>query len=212
MKRFLSAGVCLILFGLMSQFPVFAADGSPRPGTRHELPPPELSTARDAGSHALYHLGPEDVLSISVWGEEGLDKEVLIRPDGMLNFPLVDSVQAVGRTIEAVRGDLIRRLKKFIPDPVVSISLLKIGHNRIYVIGEVNKPGVYVSGQYLDVMQALSLAGGFTPYADPDDIVVLRRDKNGQESVIGFDYDKIAEGTHLENNIQLQNGDVIVVP
>jgi len=158
-----------------------------------------------------YRLGPEDVLSISVWREDGLDKETMIRPDGMLNFPLVGTIRAVGRTVEEVRDDLVAHLQRYIPDPVVSVSLLRTGNNRVYVIGEVNKPGVYVAGQYLDVMQALSLAGGFTAFADRDDIRVLRR-TNGQEAVIDFDYDDVSKGKHLEQNILLQNGDVVVIP
>ena len=156
-------------------------------------------------------LGPEDVLSISVWREDGLDKETVIRPDGMLNFPLVGAIRAMGRTIEEVHDDLVAHLQRYIPAPVVSVSLLRIGSNRIFVIGEVNKPGAYVTGQYLDVMQALSLAGGFTAFADSDDIRILRR-VDGQETVIDFDYDKVSKGRHLEQNILLKNGDVVVIP
>ncbi|MBI1195096.1 MAG: polysaccharide export protein [Gammaproteobacteria bacterium] len=158
-----------------------------------------------------YRLGPEDVLSISVWREDGLEKETMIRPDGMLNFPLVGAIRAVGRTVEEVHDELVARLRRYIPDPVVSVSLLRIGSNRVFVIGEINKPGALVAGQYLDVMQALSLAGGFTAFADRDDIRILRR-VDGQETVIDFDYDDVSKGKHLEQNILLKNGDVVVVP
>jgi len=168
-------------------------------------------TKADQHRSQPYLLGPEDILSISVWREDGLDKETVIRPDGMLNFPLVGVIRAAGRSVEEVREDLVAHLQRYIPDPVVSVSLLRIGSNRVFVIGEVNKPGAYVTGQYLDVMQALSLAGGFTAFADADDIRILRRVK-GQETVLDFDYDDVSKGKHLEQNILLKNGDVVVVP
>lgn len=187
---------------------VWAADGADVTALAKDVMP-----ANDTADNVTqpYRLGPEDVLSISVWREDGLEKETMIRPDGMLNFPLVGAIRAVGRTVEEVHDELVARLRRYIPDPVVSVSLLRIGSNRVFVIGEINKPGALVAGQYLDVMQALSLAGGFTAFADRDDIRILRR-VDGQETVIDFDYDDVSKGKHLEQNILLKNGDVVVVP
>lgn len=159
----------------------------------------------------VYRLAAEDVLRISVWKEEDLQREVIVRPDGRLSFPLIGEIDAQGRTIEQVRAEIGKRLSRYIPDPVVSVSLIKIGGNKVFVIGETNKPGVYVVGEYIDVMQALSMAGGLTPYADRDGIRILRR-SDGQEKAIAFDYDAVVKGTRLEQNIRLRNGDVIVVP
>ena len=158
-----------------------------------------------------YRLAAEDVLRISVWKEEDLQLESIVRPDGQLSFPLIGEVTAQGKTVEQVRAEIGKRLSRYIPDPVVSVSLIKIGGNKVFVIGETNKPGVYVLGEYIDVMQALSMAGGLTPYADRDGIRILRR-VDGQEKAIAFDYDAIVKGQQLEQNIRLQNGDVIVVP
>ncbi|MEI6719284.1 MAG: polysaccharide biosynthesis/export family protein [Betaproteobacteria bacterium] len=158
-----------------------------------------------------YRLSPEDVLEISVWKEEGLRKEVIVRPDGGISFPLVGEIMAVGKTAVEIQAEVTERLKKVINDPVVSVSVLKVAGNRIYVIGRVNKPGEFTAGRYIDVLQALSMAGGLTPFAAEDDIKVLRK-RNGRDEVFRFQYSDIRKGRKLEQNILLQGGDVVVVP
>src|SRR5262249_8912220 len=102
-------------------------------------------------------------------------------------------------------------LEKFIADPAVSVSVLKIASNKIFVIGRVNKPGDFVTGRYVDVLQALSLAGGLTPFAAENDIKVLRRE-NGKDLVFPFRYSEVKKGENLQQNIILKAGDVVVVP
>lgn len=160
---------------------------------------------------AAFRIGAEDVLEISVWKEEGLKKEVLVRPDGGLSFPLVGELQAAGRSVEEVRGEIARRLEKFIPDPVVSVLVLRVASNKIFVIGRVLKPGEFAAGRYVDVLQALSMAGGLTTFADEKDIKVLRRE-NGTQKLFRFDFKAVSRGEKLEQNILLQGGDVVVVP
>jgi polysaccharide biosynthesis/export protein len=173
------------------------------------------STASDAGVAELvardYQIGPEDILEVAVWKEEGLKKEVLVRPDGGITFPLVGDLPAAGKTADQLQQELARRLAKFIADPVVSVAILKIASNRVYVIGRVNKPGEYVAGRYVDVMQALSMAGGLTPFAAENDIKVLRKE-NGKDIVHPFRYSQVKAGRNLEQNIPLRGGDVVVVP
>ena len=158
-----------------------------------------------------YQIGPEDILEVAVWKEEGLKKEVLVRPDGGITFPLIGDLQATGKTADQLQQELARRLAKFIADPVVSVAILKIASNRVYVIGRVNKPGEYVAGRYVDVMQALSMAGGLTPFAAENDIKVLRKE-NGKDTVHPFRYSQVKAGRNLEQNIPLRGGDVVVVP
>jgi len=158
-----------------------------------------------------YKLGPEDVLEITVWEEEALQKEVLIGPDGRLTFPLVGEIEALGKTIEDVRQEVTKRLKRFIPGAVVSVSLLRIGSNKAYVIGKVNQPGEYTTGRYVTVMQALSMAGGLKQFSAGNKIKVLRF-VNGHEMAIPFNYDEIVKGKNLDQNIILKDGDVVVVP
>lgn len=158
-----------------------------------------------------YLLGPEDVVKISVWKDEHLTQEVVVRPDGMISFPLVGDVPAAGRTIEDVRLELVKRLNKFVPNPYVSVLATKIISYKIYVIGRVNKPGEFLLGHYTDVLQALSLAGGLTPYAAENDIRVMRRNR-GEQQVFQFRYGDVRKGKDLDQNIILERGDVVMVP
>lgn len=158
-----------------------------------------------------YLLGPEDMVKISVWKDEHLTQEVVVRPDGMISFPLVGDVPAAGRTVEDVRLDLVKRLNKFVPNPHVSVLATKIQSYKIYVIGRVNKPGEFLVGHYTDVLQALSLAGGLTPFASENDIRIMRRDR-GEQRVFQFRYGDVRKGKELSQNIILERGDVVVVP
>jgi polysaccharide export outer membrane protein len=163
-----------------------------------------------------YEIGPEDLLEISVWKEKDLQREVLVRPDGWLTFPLVGNIRAKGRTALDVQEEITTRLRKYIPDPVVTVSIKKVAGYKIYVIGKVNKPGEYVVGRYVDVLQALTLAGGLTPFAAEGEIRVLRKqeadDGTVKETVIPFDYADVKKGRSLQQNIFLRSGDVVVVP
>ena len=160
---------------------------------------------------AGYSIGPEDVLEISVWKEEGLQSEVLVRPDGKISFPLVGDIQAEGKTPEQLRHEIAGWLRKYIPDPVVTVLVKKIAAYKIYVLGQINKPGQYTVGIYLDVMQALALAGGLNAYAAENDIRILRR-QGDKEIVIPFEYSEVKKGRNLGQNIILKTGDVVVVP
>lgn len=158
-----------------------------------------------------YRLGPEDVMLVSVWKDEQLTREVVVRPDGMFSFPLVGDIQAEERTLDDIRADLVKRLTKYIPNPNVSIAVTKVASYKVYVIGRVNKPGEYVIGHYTDVLQALSLAGGLTPFAAENDIKVMRRVR-GEQHAIPFRYGDVRKGRDLDQNIILQRGDVVMVP
>lgn len=158
-----------------------------------------------------YRIQPGDVLMVSVWKEEALMSEVLVRPDGGMSFPLVGDVRASGRSVDELRELVNQRLSKFIPDPSVTIAVKQIGGNRIYVLGKVNRPGEFTFSQPIDVMQALSLAGGATSFAALDDIQILRRD-GGKQSSRRFRYSEVERGKELDQNILLKSGDTVVVP
>jgi polysaccharide export outer membrane protein len=179
---------------------------------RAQEPPGDLPNARvKQDLPADYQVGPEDVLEISVWKEEGLKKEVLVTPDGGISFPLAGNIQAAGKSVEEIQREITRRLSTLITDPVVSVAVLKSMGNKVYVIGRVNKPGAYVVGRYVDVLQALSMAGGLTPFAAENNIKVLRR-QGDRRLVFPFRYSDIKKGHNLEQNITLHSGDVVVVP
>jgi polysaccharide export outer membrane protein len=158
-----------------------------------------------------YRLQPGDLITVSVWKEVDLQSEVLVRPDGGFSFPLAGEVDAVGKTVEDIRAILAERLKRYIPNPVVTVAIKTIGGNRIFVVGKVIHAGDFPFSSPLDVMQAIALAGGTTPYAAINDIVILRR-QNGQQEALHFHYSDVARGRELAQNIQLLSGDTVVVP
>ncbi len=158
-----------------------------------------------------YGIQPGDVLTISVWKEEGLQSDVVVRPDGGISFPLVGDLRASGKSIKQLSALITERLAKYIPDPVVNVAIKTLAGNQVYVIGKVNKPGAFPITSYVDVMQALSMAGGATPFAALNDIKILRR-TGGKQSAISFRYGDVEAGKKLDQNIMLQSGDIVVVP
>lgn len=158
-----------------------------------------------------YVIGPGDLLKISVWKEEGMEQQVLVKPDGGITFPLAGDINAGGMTTIELTQELVKKLKRYIPNPNVTVSVLQAVSNKVFVIGKVNRPGEFNATGYMDVLQALTMAGGLTPYADSDDIKIIRRTKEG-DKVMDFDYDDVASGERLDMNIILQAGDTVVVP
>ena len=159
-----------------------------------------------------YRLNPGDVLQVSVWNEEELNREVLVRPDGGISFPLAGDIGAAGRTITQVQEAITARLDTYIPDAVVTVAVLAVNGNKIYVLGKVARPGEYVMNSGLDVMQALAIAGGVTSFAAENKIRILRRGPSGAQQALPFKYADVKEGNRLESNILLNSGDVVVVP
>lgn len=164
-----------------------------------------------ANVDGTYVIGPGDVLSISVWKEEGMQLEVLVRPDGGITYPLAGEIQAGGLTTKTLSNELVKKLKRYIPNPNVTVSVLQSVSNKIYVIGKVNRPGEFTATGYMDVLQALTMAGGLTPYADSDEIKIIRRTDSGTKMKL-FDYDEVVSGERLDMNIILKAGDTVVVP
>ncbi len=167
--------------------------------------------AQNSINKSRFVLGPEDILEISVWQDNNLTKQVVILPDGYISFPLIGDIHAAGKTIPELKQEIVKRLKEYIASPVVTVMVVKVNSYKIYIVGKVNKPGVYTLGRHIDVMQALALAGGTTPFADLSHIIILRKEKNKQIK-INFNYQEVSEGKDLSQNILLRSGDVIVVP
>jgi polysaccharide export outer membrane protein len=172
-----------------------------------------VTAAADEAMQAdnVYIIQPGDILEISVWNEESLLRQALVRPDGGMSFPLAGDVQAAGKSVADLQILITERLTKYIPDPVVTVAIQKLDGNKVYVIGKVARPGEFIANRYMDVVQALSMAGGMTPYAADNKIKVLRRE-NGKLTAIPFRYGDIEKGEDLEQNIMLQSGDVVLVP
>lgn len=158
-----------------------------------------------------FYLGPGDVLEVSVWKDEALSRQVVVRPDGKISFPLIGDVVARGRTVSQLREAVEGKIKAFVPDAPVNVMVIQVGSPKVYVVGKVAKPGLYIMGEPLRVMQVLAMAGGMTPFAKKNDIIVIRKDNGGQQ-VFPFNYSKVADGKDLGQNIRLEPGDTVVVP
>ncbi len=173
---------------------------------------PTNATSIDSGIPTdTYIVQPGDILLVDVWKEKDLQRELMVRPDGGLDFPLIGNIDVSGKTIEQLRNEITTKLTKYVPDPVVTLSIKQSLGNKIYILGKVNKPGDYIVIRNTDVMQALSMAGGLSPFASPNKIKILRRE-HGVQKTIPFKYSRVEKGEDLEQNIILQGGDVIVVP
>jgi len=169
--------------------------------------------AQDAG----YRINGGDLLHISVYGEQNLDRDVPVQPDGGIAFPLVGNLNARNMTLKELQGKIAANLRESqyfpnITDNEVTVSMVKATGNSVSVVGQVKQPGTFAYDTQLDVMQALSLAGGLTPFASKSKIKILRRDQAGTQTAILFDYSDVEDGVHLDKNILLRGGDVVVVP
>ncbi len=158
-----------------------------------------------------YKLNQGDMLQISVWGEESLQKEVKILPDGSISFPLAGRVEVANTSSTEVEKRITEKLKTYLPDPQVTVVVSNIEGNRAYIIGKVQKPGPILLTGPMTILQALSLAGGLDKFADLDSIKILRGLGKAQK-VISVNYDKLIQGQSLESNILLNTGDTILVP
>lgn len=181
----------------------------PMSKSKSSKPKVKVSTSPTHGS--TYLIGAEDVLKISVWKEPELNQEVIVRPDGAISFPLVGDIHVKDKTVNDVKDIVKKRISKYIPKAEVTVSLVKTSSYKIYVLGKVNNPGQYILGSYVDVLQALSIANGLTPYAASDDIKILRR-VEGVERSYSFEYSSASAGRKMGQNIILKSGDVVLVP
>ena len=158
-----------------------------------------------------YVIGADDTLHISVWKEPDLTNTLPVRPDGKISMPLLNDVQAAGLTPMELAGMLTEGLKKYMNNPQVTVSVTEINSQRVYVNGEVTRAGAYALLPHLTVLQALSNSGGFTQFGRVKNIYILRTE-NGKQIKLPFNYKDAISGKNPEQNIELQSGDVIVVP
>ncbi len=164
--------------------------------------------AAEAPSVEQYIIGAEDLLRISVWKDENLTTDAVVRSDGMISVPLVNDVMASGLTALQLKEEITNRLMEYIPGVEVTVVVMEMRSNKVYIQGEVQKPGPQPFNGNLTVIQALALAGGLTPYADKNSIMILRA--SGQQ--LQFDYSKVSRGQNMDQNVTLKRGDTIIVP
>jgi polysaccharide biosynthesis/export protein len=182
------------------------ADASkPKPATNSTAPAAVATTDAD------YKIGAQDVLRIDVWKENEISRITPVRPDGRISLPLLNDVQAAGLTPTQLAGVITEGLKKYITNPQVTVGVTEINSRRVYVTGEVLKPGAFALQSGMTVLQALTSSGGFTQFAKVKGIYVLRTE-DGKQVKHPFNYKDVVSGKHPELNIVLEPADVIVVP
>lgn len=160
-----------------------------------------------------YLIGAEDVLEISVWRNQDLSRSVQVRPDGRISLPVVRDVVAVGKTPSQLADELTRKLKEYVQNPVVAISVKELNSYNIFILGEVQRPGKYPLKSKTTLLQGLTIAGGFTPIAARNQVVIFRFVENGSGTkTIGASYDDIVLRGGVFQNIELKAGDTVVVP
>jgi polysaccharide biosynthesis/export protein len=171
---------------------------------------PQMSRAQSAAPD--YKIHPGDKLVVGVYDDPKLlPQEMTVAPDGKISYPLVGVMMVGGKNVEQVRLEMEARLKKYISDPIATVIVTEVKGNVVYVIGQVLKPGQLVMNPTINVLQALSMAGGGNPYAKLDGIIVIRTTPTGQRT-LPFKYGQVAAGKDLSQNVDLENGDVVVVP
>ena len=188
---------CFLLFYIFS---ISLAGEETKPENHTTVIPPEKA----------YKVGAGDVIKLTVWKDEALSRQVTVLPDGTVSFPLIGQIVAGGKSVAELEQEIAGRIKKYI-DPLFDISVMQVNSMLIYVLGKVNQPGQIPIQTDINVLQALAMAGGLVDFADEDSIIIIRKENNQTRS-FPFEYDKLIKGEKLEQNIQLQRGDVVIIP
>jgi polysaccharide export outer membrane protein len=189
--------------------PAPAAPGNPAPK------PLPADVAAQAGAQpplpADYVIGPDDVLIVIFWREKDLSSEVTVRPDGRISIPLLQDVEAAGLTPDQLRVKLLSLSQRFVEDANITVVVKQINSRRVFITGQVAKPGPYLLTSPTTVVQLISIAGGLLEYADSKNIVIVRNEKDGPVSY-RLNYKEVAERKNLKQNIALKPGDTVIVP
>ena len=205
--------MCMILSLIAAAVPVQAQQAA------SDKPPAAQAAAADSNAAAQkaatqdpnYIIGAQDVLDVSVWKEQDVSRVVPVRPDGKISLPLLNDVQAAGLTPSQLAAQITVALKKYVTSPQVTVIVTTINSQRIYIIGEVARPGAFPMLPGMNVLQGLSSAGGFTQFAKTKGIYVLRME-DGKQQKYPVNYKEVVSGKHPEQDILLKAGDTIVVP
>lgn len=158
-----------------------------------------------------YVIGPDDVLTIVFWREKDLSTDAVVRPDGHISLPLLNDVPAAGSTPGELRERIVTEAQRFVEDPSVTVVVKEIKSRKVFITGEVEKPGAYLLTAPTTVLQLISMAGGLREFADSGKIVVMRTVK-GTPTMLKFHYGWVLQGKNLRQNIELKPGDTVVVP
>ncbi len=194
----------IIMFCMVLLMALPAWAGAPK-----ENPTPKDIENVSAGNN--YIIGPGDILDIALWRDDALVRQVMVLSDGNISFPLIGEVMAAGKSVPELKQEISMRLTEYVPEPVLSIEVKQPNSMLVYVIGRVNNQNRFPVNANVTVLQALSIAGGLTPFARSNKIKVIRQEK-GKTTILPFKYDEVVQGQNIKQNITLKRGDVIVVP
>ena len=186
-----------------------AAQTVPPPAT---TAPAQRPAAPSVDVPAEYVIGPQDVLGINFWRDTDMTGDVTVRPDGRITLPLIGDLTAAGLTPEALKKAIHTAASKLLEDPAITVIVRQINSRKVFITGQVATPGAHVLTGPLTVMQLISLAGGLTEFAKKKDITVMRTDADGKQVVLPFNYNDVAKGKNLAQNVVLKPGDTVVVP
>jgi polysaccharide biosynthesis/export protein len=205
----LLAGSLAVAGSSVAQTTVAPEAVAPAPAANTAIKPPAMPAG--VVPPAGYVIGPADVLSIVFWKEKDISADVTVRPDGVISLSLINEVPAAGLTPEQLRVAITERAGQFVTDPTVTVVVKEINSRKVFIVGQVAKPGPYPLMAPTSVLQLIALSGGVAEYADSENVTVVRTD-NGKETPIRVNYKEIMRGKKLEQNIQLKPGDTVIVP
>jgi len=200
-----SYGVALTAMALLC-----AAPGSTRAQTASSSTNSTAGIPASVPRPSDYRIGVEDVLNVVFWREKDLSAEVVVRPDGKISLPMLNDVQAAGLTPEQLADVVAKAALKYVRDPAATVMVKEIHSRKVYVIGEVSKPGTFPLGNEMNVLQAIAQSGGFLEHADKGGVVIVRNE-NGSERRFKFNYNDVVRGKNTQQNIRLLPGDTILV-
>ena len=181
------------------------------PQTEKEALLKKQAQAEVAADSENYIIGSEDILYIHIWKEEHLSRTVPVRRDGIISLPLVDEIKAEGLTPLQLKEILAQRFKEFIGNPNVTVMVMEANSFKVYLSGQIRNPGVFRLRSETSLLQIISMAGGFTDWANQKKILIIRKE-GGKEKRITVNYKKIVKGEDPGSNIILKAGDTILVP
>ena len=188
-----------------------APKGASPATARNSSPAIPSSTATPPFVPADYVVGADDVLTVYFWREKDVSGDFVVRPDGRISLPLINDVDAAGLTVEQLRVRLTEAGNKVLQEPTVTVIVKEIHSRKVFITGQINKPGAYPLGAPITVMQLITMAGGVQEYADGENIQIIRVE-NGRQVSQKFNYNEVKKGKNLQQNILLKPGDTIVVP
>jgi polysaccharide export outer membrane protein len=197
-----------LLLAAVSVAPAQTATGQ---GGGAQAPPAGVAAPTGVATPAGYTIGHDDNLAIVFWREKELSADVVVRPDGMISLPLLNDIRAEGLTPEQLRQQLTTAASKFVEEPTVTVVVKAINSRKVFITGQVGKPGPYPLGGPTTVLQLIAMAGGIAEYADKSKIVVLRTE-GGKPVALRFNYKEVMTGKKLQQNVELKPGDSVIVP